>query len=161
MTNKELFMKIFGISEGTSRFAGCDGLICPVNVTCSRCTFHNFWEQEVDLGKIYANISTNDLGKLFHKAILNSLYGRHIGKTIICKDTDSTVLKEAFRNASTSAVFPMNKPIEDEWTEVPASLLADEVHYIAEILDDATVHGLDFKYENGKYYFKDKQDVPN
>lgn len=138
MTNKELFMKIFGISEGISRFAGCDGLICPVNVTCSRCTFHNFWEQDVDIAKIYANISVMGLGK----ALLNSMYG----KTVSYKDTDS---------------FPMNRPIEDEWTEVPASVLADDFHSIGEILDDATVHGLDFKYENGKYYFKDKQYVPN
>lgn len=136
MTYKELIEGIFDVE------LRCDTFLCDIikgsayckDNSCAVCALSKKWmDSEVDLGKIYANISVMGLGK----ALLNSMYGA----IVTYKDTDT---------------FPMNKPIDDEWTEVPASLIADEVHSIAEILDDATVHGLDFKYENGKYYYKER-----
>lgn len=130
MTNKEIFIEIFGIDKGNTRFAGCDGIICPADVTCITCSYHNFWEEEADLGKIYANISVMGLGK----ALLNSMYG----KSVTYKDTDS---------------FPMNKPIEKKWVQVPTQILNEDCQNIMEVIDDATTNGLNFKYEDGKWYF--------
>ena len=140
MTYKELIEKLFDV-----KLLKDDVYLCDIigetndcrNKLCVECARNSEWtEVEVDFGKLYANIlSDKELRTFFYKKLLNAYYG-----TSIYVDTDST--------------FPMNKPIE-EWHEVPASILAGSIT-IGEIFDDATVHGLDFKYENGKYYYKER-----
>lgn len=166
MTYRELVADILGVELSKHELEGCAGFRCEgehaeTQCSCTSCKVHHIWDKEVDLGKVYANLSTSDAGKSIHKGLLNSMYGKAIIKYY---DTDSVeAIREAFKNGSINFCLPMNKPtitLIDNWVEVPSSLIADEVNSIGEILDDATVHGLDFKYENGKFYFKDRQVSP-
>ena len=139
MTYKELIEKMFGVelNEEICLCAIISENRCRDEI-CNTCSLNKSWQnKEVDFGKLYANImSDKELRAFFYKNLLNAYYGKSI-----YVDTDST--------------FPMNKPIEEEWHEVPTSILTGSLT-IDEILDDATVHGLDFKYENGKYFIKDR-----
>lgn len=160
MTRKEFVEKLFNANIFTQYpdavcTKGCQGFACPQDSLCDTCKYADFWNEEVTLSELYANLSSSDAGKMLYKGFLNSMYGV---PTIKCHDTDCTGdLRTAFWSTNIDK-FPhvMNLPI-DNWVEVPSALIADEVCSIGEILDDATVHGLDFKYENGKFYFKDRQ----
>lgn len=155
MTNGELFKKIFGTAGSP---IGCAHFLCNGETNCPACKAKDFWNKEADLAVIGANLFSE---KELSKAILNSMYGKrtyiiggrnpkHTLEELMSKDIQPLYYKDTDT--------PIIKVI-DNWTEVPASLLADSIHSIGEILDDATVHGLDFKYENGKYYTKER--TPN
>jgi len=163
MTYRELVSDILGVTLYKHELEGCAGFRCQgehaeTQCSCNSCKVHHIWDKEVDIGKIYANLSTSDAGKAIHKGLLNSMYGK---TTIKYLDTDSVEnIREAFKNGCSYAVLPNYEPtikFIDKWLEIPSTLMGEDVNYIAEILDDATVHGLDFKYENGKFYFKDRQ----
>ena len=46
------------------------------------------------------------------------------------------------------------------WTKIPTEILNEDCQHIMEIIDDASVHGLNFKYVNGEWYFGETQGVP-
>ena len=141
MTNKEFVEKILGITLIESRLSmKCDYIQCTDSreMPCDTCHLYGFWGKEVDWGKVYSALMSSDIPMHLQKGLLNNLYGK-----AVYADTDS--IKEL-----------------DPWTEVPMKVLSSNLTYnIAEILDDATVNGLDFKYENGKYFYKERQAVPN
>lgn len=162
MTYNELIEAITGIKEikinldcKDIKDKSCEELSLGKNY-CQACKYSDIGNQEIELGEIYANLSISNVGKAIIKGLLNSMYGRKNGKTYVYADTDSTKLKEVFESASTHAnFFPMNKPIEKNWVQVPTQILNEDCQNIMDVIDDATTNGLNFKYEDGKWYFSE------
>lgn len=157
MTYKELIEKLFGVKvkEDTHLCRVIEVNDCR-GITCEECPYNTSWyEKDVDFGKLYANIMCDkELKLFFYKCQLNSLYGRAF---VYSNGQGQTKTLEELQYADTDSFKEFMNPPQDEWTEVPSKILNSNLTYnIAEILDDATVHGLDFKYENGKYYYKER-----
>ena len=108
----------------------------PINDASIQCDLpyedaRDFWTKDL----------SEELIKSIAKRFLNHIYGipnAHVLASCEYTDTDST----------------------SEWEEIPENILCGALK-VSDILDDATVHGLSFKYENGKYYIKPNECVPN
>lgn len=145
MTRKEFVERLFGEKLFTvNNYAllagaekGCQGFECVdnANLGCSGCKYYGFWNKEVSLAELYANLSTSDAGKMLYKGFLNSIYGSHASNT---NDTNQLYLFSAGWKA-----FPRH------FNFIPSSALV-------EILSDGADNGFEFKLSNSTLYYREK-----
>ena len=137
MTRKAFIEKILNIklfANGTlqEKELGCFGFDCEGH-GCDECSHKGFWNKEVSLAELYANLSTSDAGKMLYKGFLNSIYGASI-----TNDTNKLYL------LSTGwKTFPRH------FNFIPSSALV-------EILSDGADNGFEFKLSNSTLYYREK-----
>lgn len=144
MTYRELVADILGVELAKHELEGCAGFRCQgehseLQCSCSSCKVHHIWDKEVDLGKVYANISTSDVGKMLCRGLLNSMHGmaytgRHNGRT--CAIEHAIELQG--------------------WQRFPRILDLHDFDTIHEIVDDALDNGFEFKLYNSTLYYREK-----
>ena len=107
-----------------------------------------------DNDKFWLKDVPEDTMKEICKRFINKIYGipnAHILVKSDYIDTDST---QEF----------MTPPVETNtdilWVKVPTEILNEDCQHIMEIIDDASVNGLNFQYLNGEWYFGETQGDP-
>ena len=144
MTYRELVADILGVKLSKHELEGrigfrCQGEHAETQCPCNNCRAYHIWDKEVDLGKVYANLSTSDAGKALYKGLLNSMYGS---------------VNTGRRNGRTHA---MERSIElSGWQRFPRILDTLDFDTIRDIVDDALDNGFEFKLYNSTLYYREK-----
>lgn len=143
MTRKAFIEKILNIklfANGTlqEKELGCFGFDCE-GKGCDQCSHKGFWNEEVSLAELYANLSVSDAGKAICKGLLNSMYGSvNTGRC----------------NGRTHAI---ERSIElSGWNRFPRILDTLDFDSIRDIVNDALDNGFEFKVYNSTLYYREK-----
>ena len=142
MTRKEFVEILFGTNIFTQYpdricTKGCQGFECPRDIGCDTCKHADFWNKEVSLAELYANLSTSDAGKMLYKGFFNSFYG-----TSNTNDTNKLYL------------------LSTGWHAFPRHFNFISSSALVEILSDGADNGFEFKVSNSTLYYREK-DYPN